>query len=117
MSVWLIIEAELYFNEKLRPITNAYRGDLLAEGAQLHYGMHFLNAPASIRPGEYHKIQMLLRAYPEDKCADFQTDKKIFLKEGTLTRAEGIVLRRFEQESSAKSILEFIRTFEAQSSQ
>ncbi len=113
MSTWLIIEAELHFNEKLKPITSAYRADLRPADNNIYYGMHFIVSPAVIQPGERLTVQMVLRAYPEDPCADFQVGKKILLKEGpTLIRADGIVLRRIEHESPAQTLLELRREFQ-----
>ena len=115
MAAWLILEVELHFNQKLKPITSEYRADLQAEGAKTYYGMHFVGAPSIINPGECQKLQMILRAFPEDACADFQVGKKVFLKEGPfLVRAEGTVLQRFERESSAKTITQLAIELESQ---
>jgi len=70
--------------------------------------MHFVSAPPRINPGEEVAVGMILRAYPTDPCISFQTGKKIFLKEGPLTRAEGIITDRREYKSSAKTLRQLI---------
>ncbi len=109
MTPWFILEAALHFNEKLKPIFPPnYRADVLTEGNDIYYGMHFVSAPAQVNPGESVVIGMILRAYPEDPCVSFQPGKKIFLKEGFLTRAEGVITNRREYESSAKILRDLI---------
>jgi hypothetical protein len=114
MSEWLIIDVDLTFNEKLKPITNEYRADLQADGSKIYFGMHFVGAPALIRPGEHLQLRMVLRAYPKDPCADFQVGKKVFLKEGPLTRAVGTVLSRVEHESAARTISDLSKELNTQ---
>jgi hypothetical protein len=114
MSEWLIIGVDLTFSEKLKPITNQYRGDLQPDGSEIYFGMHFVGAPALIRPGERLPVRMVLRAYPEDPCTDFQVGQKVFLKEGPLTRAVGIVLSRTIHQSHARTVLDLVKELDTQ---
>jgi hypothetical protein len=105
MTPWLILEANLHFNEKLKPIfTRDYRGDALTEGSDVYYGMHFVSAPPQVDPGESAIVRMVLRPYPIDPCVSFQPGKRISLKEGSVTRAEGVITSRREYNSAAKTI-------------
>jgi predicted RecA/RadA family phage recombinase len=108
VPVWLLIQAELRFNENLRPIfPRDYRADLLAEGSNVYYGVHFISAPAKVSPGERIVADLVFRAFPKDPCVDFQVGKRVFLKEGpVLVRAEGSITRRWEHESTAKTLIE-----------
>jgi len=101
VPVWLLVEVELRFNENLRPIfPRDYRPDLLAEGSDVYYGVHFVSAPAKVSPGDQVVAKLAFRAFPKDPCAAFQAGKKVFMKEGPLlTRAEGTIIRRWEHES------------------
>ena len=110
MPVWLLIQAELQFNSRLGPIfPRDYRADLLPDGGDLYYGVHFVSAPAKIDPGDHVEATLLLRAFPIDSCIAFQAGKKVFLKEGSLLRAEGTITRRWEHETTAKTIIEVQR--------
>ena len=40
VTAWLILEVALHFNEKLKPITNKYQGDLQPADGNMHYGAH-----------------------------------------------------------------------------
>jgi hypothetical protein len=108
MPVWLLVKAELRFNENLRPIfPRDNRPDLLAEGSDVYYGVHFVSAPAKVNPGDQAVVELVLRAFPRYPCSAFQAGKKVFLKEGpSLTRAEGIIIRRWEYESASTTIVE-----------
>jgi hypothetical protein len=100
VPVWLLVQVELQFNENLKSIfPREYRADLLAEGTDVYYGVHFVSAPAKVNPGDRVVAELVFRAFPKDQCAAFQTGRKVFLKEGPLTRAEGIVIRRWEHET------------------
>jgi hypothetical protein len=92
---------DLRFNEKLRPIFHRdYRADLLAEGSNVYYGVHFVSAPAKVNPGDQVVVELVFRAFSKDPCAAFQPGKKVFLKEGpSLIRAEGTIIRRWEHDS------------------
>ncbi len=107
MPVWLLVQAELRFNENLRPIfPRDYHPDLLAEGSDVYYGVHFVSAPAKVNPGDQVVVDLVFRAFPKDRCAAFQAGKKVFLKEGpSLTRAEGSIVRTWEHESAAGTIV------------
>ena len=108
MPVWLLVQADLRFNEKLKPIfPRDYRADLIAEGTDVYYGVHFVSAPAKVNPGDQVVVQLVFRAFPKDACAAFQAGKKVFLKEGpSLTRAEGMIVRRWEHESASATLVE-----------
>jgi len=109
MTAWLILDVDLTFNDKLKPITSGYRGDLQASDSDIYYGMHFVSAPSTISPGDHLKMQMVLRAYPMDPCVSFQVGKRVLLKEGPLTRAEGVITGRREHESPANTLSELSR--------
>jgi|SRR5580704_972992 hypothetical protein len=110
MSVWLVLEAKLHFNPNLRPIfPRDYRADATTENDEMYYGVHFVSAPHKVNPGDQVTVKMVLRAFPKDPCASFQVGKKIFLKEGPLTRAEGTITRREELTSPSNTILEVQR--------
>jgi hypothetical protein len=95
-----LVQAKLQFNEKLRPIfPRDYRADLIAEGADVYYGVHFVSAPAKVNPGDQVVVELVFRAFPQDACTAFQAGRKVFLREGPLTRAEGAIIRRWEHES------------------
>jgi len=107
VPVWLLIEAELRFNENLRRIfPRNYHPDLLAEGSDVYYGVHFVSAPAQVNPGDQVVVKLVFRAFPQDPCAAFQVGTKVFMKEGPLTRAEGTIIRRWEHESASKTVIE-----------
>jgi hypothetical protein len=110
VPVWLLIEAELRFNANLRPIfPRDYRPDLLAEGSDVYYGVHFVFAPAKVNPGDQLVVKLVFRAFPKDQCAAFQAGKKVLVREGPITRAEGTITRRWEHESASKTIVELQR--------
>jgi len=108
MPAWLLLKTRLHFNPNLRPIySNNYRPDLLPEGGDVYYGVHFVSAPNRVNPGDDIIAELLVRAFPRDPCIDLQAGKKILLTEGpTLTRAEGKIIRRWEFESPSRTILE-----------
>jgi hypothetical protein len=67
MPVWLFAQVELRFNEKLKPIfPQNYRADLIAVGADVYYGVHFVSAPAKIDPGDKVVVELVFRAFPKD---------------------------------------------------
>jgi len=76
MTAWLILDVDLTFNDKLKPITSGYRGDLQASDSDIYYGMQFVSAPSTISPGDHLKMQMVLRAYPMDPCVSFSGRQK-----------------------------------------
>jgi len=108
VPVWLLVQAELRFNENLRPIfPRDYRPDLLAEASDVYYGVHFVSAPAKIDPGDQVVVELVFRAFPKDPCIAFQAGKRVSLKEGhLLVRAEGMITRRWEHESASKTLIE-----------
>lgn len=107
MPLWLLLEAQLRFNPSLKSIfPENYRADLLADASDVYYGVHFVAAPSEIKPGDQVVAELLLRAYPEDPCIVFQAGKKVYLKEGSLVRADGTILRRWEHESDSRTLAE-----------
>ena len=107
VPVWLLVQAELRFSENLRPIfPRDYRPDLLAEGTDIYYGVHFVSAPAKVNPGDQVVVELVFRGFPKDACAAFQAGKSVLLKEGPLTRAEGTITRRWEHESASRTLTE-----------
>ena len=83
----------------------------------MYYGVHFVSAPAKIDPGDQVVVQLIVRAFPKDPCIELQAGKQIFLKEGPLTRAEGAITRRWEHESTSKTIIELQRELGAPGAQ
>lgn len=107
MPVWLLVQAELQFNENSKPVfPRDYRPNLLAEGSDVYYGMHFASAPAKVDPGDRVVVERVFRAFPEDPCAAFEAGKKVSLKDGPLSRADGVIIRRWEHESPSKTLAE-----------
>jgi|ERR1051325_10432783 hypothetical protein len=108
MTSWLLLDVELQFVNQYRVIhSRDYRPDVITDdGSATYYGMHFISAPAKINPGDRVTAKIMLRAFPKDPCLLFQPGKKIFVKEGPVTRAEGIITERTVHESPAKTILE-----------
>jgi predicted RecA/RadA family phage recombinase len=108
VPLWLLVKAELRFNENLRPIfPRDYRADLLAEGSDVYYGVHFISAPPKVNPGDRAVVDLTFRAFPKDACNAFQAGTRVFLKEGpVLVRAEGTITRRWEYESASKTLIE-----------
>jgi hypothetical protein len=110
MPAWLLVQAELRFNENLRPVfPRDYRPDLLAEGNDVYYGVHFVYAPAKINPADQIVVELVFRAFPKDPCLAFQAGTKVYMKEGPLTRAEGTITRRWEHVSPSQTLLELQR--------
>jgi hypothetical protein len=94
------VRAELRFSDKSKPVfPREYRPNLLAEGTDAYYGVHFVSAPAKIEPGERVVVELAFRAFPKDPCAAFQVGTRVFLKDGPLSRAEGTIIRRWEHEN------------------
>jgi len=108
-----MVEAQLGFNPRLKTIfPQTYRADLLPEGSDVAYGVHFVSGPPEIKPGDQHLVGLLLRAFPEDQCMVFQPGQKVFLKEGpNLVRAEGTITRRWEHESPSRTVIELLSEF------
>ena len=107
-----MIEADLRFNPSLKPIfPQNYRADLLPEGGNVYYGVHFVFALAEIKPGDRLGVDLTFRAFPEDPCTAFQPGQKVFLKEGPLVRAEGTITRRWEHETASRTLLELQNEF------
>ena len=106
-----MLEVDLHFNDKLKAISSAYAGDMLTSGSEIHYGVHFLCAPPIIKPGDHVTIQLTLRTYPKDSCDVFQVGTNAFLKEGSQTRAEGVIKRRGEHQSQAETIATLYNEF------
>jgi hypothetical protein len=89
MPIWLLLQASLRFNASSRSIyPQKYSADLLPEGGDVYYGMHFVSAPSEIKPGEELVVELMLPAFPEDPCAAFQPGRKVFLKEGRRSRVQ-----------------------------
>jgi len=110
MPIWLLLEANLRFNPSLRSTyPQKYRADLLPDGGDLYYGVHFVSPPLEIQPGDELLVELMVRAFPEDPCAAFQPGRKVFLKEGSIVRAEGRITRRWERESAARTVSEFLQ--------
>jgi hypothetical protein len=111
--IWLILKTELQFGEMARPIfPHSYNPDLQPEGSELYYGAHFIQSPPQITSGEKLVAMLVVRAFPKDPCVEFQTGKRFFVKNGPLTRAEGTVLSRHEQESPSTTIRELQQELE-----
>jgi hypothetical protein len=108
MPVWLLIRAELHFNSSLKPIIpRDYRADLLPEGSDVYYGVHFVSAPAQINPDDHVVVDLLVRAFPIDSCLALQAGTRVSLKEGpSLIRAEGAIACRWERETTSRTIIE-----------
>jgi len=104
MPAWLMLEADFQFSDNLGPIRSGYRADLQAHGSDLYYGVHFVSPPATIFQGDQLRLQMVVRAYPKDQCAPLSVDRRVFIKEGPLTKAEGVIRRRWEHQSQAESV-------------
>ena len=119
MPVWLLLEAKLRFIQKLKPIfPQHFSPDLVAEGNDLYYGVHFVSAPAKVNPGDEVVAKLVVRAFPKDPCIALQAGKRVLLKEGpSLVRAEGTITRRWEHESTSETILEVQRELAAGSFQ
>lgn len=110
MSIWLLLDVELQFENAIRTkISRDYWVDLMPEGSNVYYGMHFVSAPEEIHSGDRISGRVLLRAYPEDPCLSFQPGKKIFVKEGRTTVAEGVVTNRLEHNSQAVAVVEVLK--------
>jgi hypothetical protein len=107
MPTWLLLQRELRFNDKLKPIfPENYRPDLMPDGSDVYYGVHFVLAPAKIEPGDWLTVELIVRAFPIDLCEVLQRGQKVFIKEGlSLVRAEGVITRRREYESPATTLL------------
>jgi hypothetical protein len=118
VPVWVLLQAELRFNPSLKPIYPPhYHPDLQVKGNDLYYGVHFVSPPAKIDPGDQVVVELIVRASPDDPCIELQAGEQIFLKEGPLTRAEGAITRRWEHESTAKTIIELQRELGAPGAQ
>ena len=111
MPTWLLLQVQLRFNPSLRPIFPPdYRADLLPDGSNVYYGVHFVSAPSEIKPGDELAVELMVRAFPQDPCTLLQTGRKVFLKEGpSLVRAEGTITHRWEHESASTTVIELLR--------
>jgi hypothetical protein len=112
MRQWLILDVDLKFVEGRSVVfPRDYRADVIAEGDDLYYGMHFVSGPAKVDPGDSVSAKIMLRAYPEVPCLSFQLRKRIWIKEGSLTRAEGIISGRTVYERLATIVTDFLKEF------
>jgi len=112
-----MLEADLQFNKKLKPITSDYRALLQASSSGTYCGMLFTRAPKVINPGDNASVQMLLWAYPKDPCTDFQVGTKVLLKDSPgLTRAEGVITGRSEYLSPATNVQALLEELRARGS-
>ncbi len=108
MPSWLLLDVELRFVTGHGVIhSRDYRPDAVTEDdLGTYYGMHFIEAPSEINPGDHVSAKIFLRAFPKIPCLSFQPGKRILVKEGSMTRAEGIITARVEYESPATTVLQ-----------
>jgi hypothetical protein len=110
VPVWLLVQAQLSFNPKLKTIyPKRYAADLLPESGRQHYGVHLVSQDTKIEPGEEVTAELLVRAYPKDACEELQPGKVVALKEGSLTRAEGRIIRRREYNSNSCTVSQLLQ--------
>ena len=110
MNSWLLLDVELRFAEAIRTkISRGYSPDATTEDSNIYYGMHFVSAPQEIHSGDRITARILLRPFPKDPCLSFQPGRKIFVKEGHDTVAEGIIINRLEHKSSAATVLKVLQ--------
>ncbi|HEX8814621.1 MAG TPA: hypothetical protein VF753_03895 [Terriglobales bacterium] len=112
MNQWLLLDVDLRFHEKSKPITNRYRGILQGSSGTL-YGMLFTRSPATMKARDEVSVQTLVWAFPQHPCTDLQDGGRVVLMDTpSLTRAEGVITKRHEylsQESTIEGVFNEVR--------